>query len=73
LNQLLYLYDVEAFLGCDFEVVSLNDEHLTARASGERFDPAFHIGKTAVKAATYHQLKISRVSDGWHATVVLDL
>jgi SHS2 domain-containing protein len=73
LNHLLYLYDVTAFLGRDFEMVSLSEERLTARARGEAFDPDRHIGKTAVKAATYHQLEISRRDHGWQAKVILDL
>jgi SHS2 domain-containing protein len=73
LNHLLYLYDVDGFLGRDFEIFSLRAEQLTARARGEFFDPARHIGKTAVKAATYHHLEIFRQDHGWQATVILDL
>lgn len=73
LNYLLYLYDVEGFLGRDFTITRLTPEHLSARAWGEPFDPSRHIAKTAVKAATYHRLEITRVDDGWRATVILDL
>ena len=73
LNHLLYLFDVDGFLGRDFQVESLTDERLKARVTGEGFDPARHPERTAVKAATYHQLSIVSVKDGWEATVVLDL
>lgn len=73
LNHLLYLYDVEGFLGRDFEIIRLSPERLSARAQGEMFDPERHVGKTAVKAATYHCLAIARTEDGWQATVILDL
>jgi SHS2 domain-containing protein len=73
LNHLLYLYDVEGFLGHDFEIIRLSPERLSARARGEMFDPERHVGKTAVKAATYHRLEIARAEDGWRATVILDL
>ncbi len=73
LNYLLYLYDADGFLGRDFTITTLSAERLRARARGEAFDPARHIGKTAVKAATYHHLEITRVDDGWRATVILDL
>lgn len=72
-NYLLYLFDVDGFLGRDFQVESLTDEHLEARVTGEIFDPARHPERTAVKAATFHQLSIVPVNDGWEATVVLDL
>ncbi len=73
LNYLLYLYDVEGFLGRDFAVLALDSEKLTARARGEVFDPERHVSKTAVKAATYHQLEVRPTGDGWQATVILDL
>ena len=73
LNHLLYLFDLDGFLGRDFQVMSLTDERLEARVTGENFDPARHPSLTAVKAATFHQLSIVPVKDGWEATVVLDL
>jgi SHS2 domain-containing protein len=73
LNHLLYLFDVDGFLGRDFQVESLTPERLEARVTGESFDAARHPERTAVKAATFHQLSIVPVKDGWQATVVLDL
>ena len=73
LNHLLYLFDIDGFLGRDFQVESLTPEHLKARVIGESFDPARHPERTGVKAATYHQLSIVPAGDGWQATVVLDL
>jgi len=73
LNHLLYLYDVDGFLGRDFTLTQLTPERLTARAVGDIYDPTRHIAKTAVKAATYHHLDITRVPGGWQATVILDL
>jgi SHS2 domain-containing protein len=73
LNHLLYLYDVDGFLGRDFEILELQDKHLQARARGEAYDPERHVGKNAVKAATYHHLEITRWDHGWQATVILDL
>ncbi len=73
LNHLLYLYDIDGFLGREFAVRELSPERLTATARGDIFDPERHVGKTAVKAATYHQLEITRTRDGWQATVIFDL
>jgi SHS2 domain-containing protein len=73
LNHLLYLYDVDGFLGRDFEILELQDERLVAQARGEVFDPERHVGKNAVKAATYHHLEITPRDHGWQATVILDL
>ena len=73
LNHLLYLFDIDGFLGRDFQVELLTPESLAAAVTGESFDPARHPARTGVKAATYHQLSIVPVEDGWQATVVLDL
>jgi SHS2 domain-containing protein len=73
LNHLLYLFDIDGFLGRDFQMLSLTPERLEARVQGDIFDPHRHPEKTAVKAATFHQLAIVRKDDGWQATVVLDL
>jgi len=73
LNHLLYLFDIDGFLGRDFQVELLTPERLKARVIGESFDPARHPSLTGVKAATFHQLSIVPAGDGWQATVVLDL
>ncbi len=73
LNRLLYLYDVDAFLGREFEVVTLTPTRLRARVRGDIFDPERHPQKTAVKAATYHHLEIIPKGRTWQATVILDL
>jgi SHS2 domain-containing protein len=73
LNHLLYLFDIDGFLGRNFQVESLTPEGLKARVTGEIFDPAHHPSRTGVKAATFHQLSIAPAGDGWQATVVLDL
>lgn len=73
LNHLLYLYDVDAFLGREFQVSKLTSQRLAARARGETYDPERHVARTAVKAATYHHLEIISRNGRWQATVILDL
>ena len=73
LNRLLYLFDVEGFLGREFQLDTLTDQRLEATAWGEVFDPERHPEKTAIKAATYHHLEIVPRGAGWQATVILDL
>ena len=73
LNYLLYLFDVDGFLGREFHITSLTDQRLQAVAWGEGFDPERHPEKTAIKAATYHHLEIGPRGDGWQAMVILDL
>jgi SHS2 domain-containing protein len=73
LNYVLYLYDTKSFFAKDIDVLEISEQQLKARLAGEELDPARHILKTGVKAATYHQLSIRRQDSGWEATVIFDL
>ena len=73
LNEFVYLFDTEGLLFKAFEVLSIHDHHLEALAQGEIYMEGRHPIKTAVKAATYHQLKISRHQGVWTAQVIFDL
>jgi SHS2 domain-containing protein len=73
LNRLLYLFDVEGFLGREFRVTELGPEKMTVDARGDIYDPERHPGGTAIKAATYHRLEIAQKNSGWQAKVILDL
>ncbi len=73
LNRLLYLFDVEGFLGREFRVRELSPEKMVVSARGDIYDSARHPGGTAIKAATYHRLEITDQNGGWQAKVILDL
>ena len=67
LNEFVYLFDTEGLLFKAFEVLSVHDHHLEALAQGEIYMEGRHPIKTAVKAATYHQLKIEHHQGVWTA------
>ena len=73
LSEILYLYDAEGWLFCDFAIDALSERSLSARALGERYDPGKHQIKLLVKAITYHQLAVERTGDGWRAQVYVDI
>jgi len=73
LNELVYLFDTEGLLFKAFQVLSVHDQHLEALAQGEIYVEGRHPIKTAVKAATYHQLKILHHQGVWTALVIFDL
>ena len=72
LKALLYRFDVDKLLCSRFEV-RVGEEGLKATARGEAFDPTRHELAHEVKAITYHDLKVERVSDGWLAEVIVDI
>jgi SHS2 domain-containing protein len=73
LNQLLYLFDTEGFIGREIQVEEITAQRLQAWVGGEPFDPERHEFKTGIKAATYHNLEVKKAAAGWEATIILDI
>jgi SHS2 domain-containing protein len=73
LSEILYRFDAEGWLFCDFEVEDLTDHSLGAMARGEKFDRTRHRAKLLVKAITYHQLELKETGQGWRAQVYVDI
>jgi SHS2 domain-containing protein len=73
LNELLYFYEVEGLLLCDFALTEIDERSVTGVAMGEEFDEDRHIIKTSIKAVTYHQLEITERDGCWHAQVIFDI
>ena len=72
LNELIYLFEVENVLFQRFEIDELSETRLRASCYGEKIDPERHKIKIAVKAATYHMLKIEE-RDGYRVQVLFDI
>ena len=72
LNELLYIFDVEHIIFSKFRISELSPYLLCAKAYGEQVDLTRHHLKTAIKAATYHMLKIER-ENGFRIQVILDM
>jgi SHS2 domain-containing protein len=73
LSEVLYLFDAEGWVFCDFEFEHLTDNSLAAVAQGEKFDRRRHQVKLLVKAITYHQLELKETAEGWRAQVYVDI
>lgn len=72
LNELLYIFDVDHVILSRFDITDLNQSWLRARVFGEQIDALRHQLKGAVKAATYHLLKIEK-GNGFRIQVILDV
>jgi len=69
LNELVYRSDVAKRVYADVHVERANDRHMEATVRGrEPTSP-----KTAVKAATWHRLRVHDTPKGLEATVILDV
>lgn len=71
LNELIYLFEVENVLFKRFEIGEFDETRLKASCYGEKIDPERHKIKMAVKAATYHMLKVDD-EDGFRVQVLFD-
>jgi SHS2 domain-containing protein len=72
LNELLFVFDSEHLLFCEFDVW-IDQAGLSARARGEPLDEARHTLDHEVKAITYHGLKVEQQGDQWLAEVIVDI
>ncbi len=73
LNELLFILDVDHIVFSNFDVISLSPGSLEVKCSGEHIDPARHIIKTEIKAATYHMLAITQTAGIYRAQVIFDI
>jgi SHS2 domain-containing protein len=73
LNELLIFVDSENLAFSDFKTkVDEKKFTLIAVCKGEKIDLKKHETRTAVKACTYHQMKIEK-NKIWKARVILDI
>ena len=57
LQELLYLHETQRLVFCEFDV-AITGLDLTGRARGEAIDKRRHDLRLAVKAVTYHRIKV---------------
>lgn len=72
LTELLYTFEMEKLVLCQFEV-RVDADGLHATCLGEPIDRQRHILDHEIKAITYHELKVMRENGGWLAEVIVDI
>jgi SHS2 domain-containing protein len=72
LNELIFLFDTISFIGTAFSV-QIENTSLKADISGGIMDPDIHERRLLLKAATYHNLSLTRSAGSWRATVIFDI
>jgi SHS2 domain-containing protein len=73
LDEILFLNDSEGLTAKNL-TVEIDEEKLRASATGrgERFSAATHETGIAVKAVTYHMMKIEKTAESYRVQVVFD-
>jgi len=69
LNELLYLHEAEGEVYCSFDIQALSPTELSATVRGEKTEEVTKV----IKAATFHDLKITRTEDGYAVTITFDV
>ncbi|HEY7416402.1 MAG TPA: archease [Ktedonobacteraceae bacterium] len=73
LNELVYLFDTEHLLFCDFAVEAIDETHVVGRAFGEPYDVLRHDIGSAIKAVTWHEAAVKRTESGYQARIIFDI
>ncbi len=73
LNELIFHFDAYGFVGKTIRVAAFHDNAISARVSGEDFDPERHERRLLIKAATYHQLSIEEKEGQWVTNIIFDI
>mgnify|MGYP005809885345 CR=1 FL=1 len=69
LNELLYLHESHREWYDQFNILEITDRRLRALIQGRHPSDV----KTHIKAATFHNLELKHGTNGWEATLVLDV
>ncbi len=77
LEEFIYLFDSEGLIFSEFKVESIQQKEgilkLKGEASGEEFDSKKHAQRSAIKAITYHEMKIDQSPKKTTLEFVLDI
>lgn len=72
LNELVFLFDSYNYVGKTFSLNIINKK-LKAVISGGTFNPSTGESRLLIKAATYHDLSLTKTTTHWEATIIFDI
>lgn len=73
LNELIYFLTTKKMLFSQFKIKKIRDNSLSAEIRGQKIDCKKHLCHLEIKAATYHNLKISKTKEGYQTTIIFDV
>jgi SHS2 domain-containing protein len=73
LDELLYNFYTKWIIFFGFEILELSETRVKARASGRHLGENRNRLKTEIKAATYHDLRINRSTEGYWVDIIFDI
>lgn len=72
LNELLFQFSTHDFIPKEFKIDKISEEDISARIFGEKIDLDRHKILSEIKAATYHDLEIKEIKEGFSARIIFD-
>ncbi|MDD5292158.1 MAG: archease [Candidatus Omnitrophica bacterium] len=72
LNELIFHFSARNFIPREFKIEEVSENELTAKILGENIDLTKHKILSEIKAATYHELEIKKIGEGFEAKVIFD-
>ena len=73
LNELIFYFDTDGFIGRAITINRLYENSVVATVSGEEFDIERHERRLLLKAATYHKVSVRKSGGIWTASVIFDI
>lgn len=73
LDELLYNFCTKGIIFFSFDISSVSESRLMAKASGRHLGENRNRLKTEIKAATYHDLEIKKKDEGYTVDIVFDV
>ncbi len=73
LNEVLYISYIKQILFSEFSIKTLEEGKLQAVARGEKIGTDMSRVKAEIKAATHHDLKITKTDSRYEVTIVFDV
>jgi len=73
LDELLYNFYTKSIIFFSFDISSISESRLIAKASGRHVGENRNRLKTEIKAATYHDLEIKKKDEGYTVDIVFDV
>lgn len=73
LSELLFVFETEHLVCVRFDMDHCRDIEVVSRAWGEPYNPKRHGRGAAVKAVTFHRLRVVQNNDEWETEVTFDV
>lgn len=73
LQEILYIFEVKKIIPKKATVAMIEQNRLSARVTGEKFNPDKHVAKREIKAVAYHLLKIEESHGVYSVQIIFDI